>query len=468
MASVFDTVRGWFRSKPLYDVGQSYRTGARELNDPAVRRTRMLMGGGLYRSNVSPTTPYLNDLDAAVEAADIGQLRAAAQLLQACDQHPVIQGLMATRTAGLTRLPVKWAGDPEVIAILNQGVISGVGPDDPNSLYDYLVPPLERSRFSEDAIKLGVAVGEIMPTTSGLPMFRQLDPAGLQYRVDTNTWIYNSVAGPVNIDPGVWPNDRESAFVLYTAGRTTPWRRGIWKALLQAYIVSLHALMYRSAWESKLANPAVFVTTPLGWDGGMDEEFLTQIQGWGLNSTFLAKTGAEVELMQSNGIGYDSFSKTIAQQTEQIIYLISGNTVVADGGSGFQNASLYRAIRGDLIQADANGLSGVENFQILPLLLEAMGFGDRAVMREYVTTPPAELSNEAQTLTQVGAAITALSQAFAASGSPQQLDVAALCTKFNIPVRGDADGDGRAERVDPEAAPALSLVEPVEVEESAA
>lgn len=468
MASVFDTVRGWFNSKPLYDVGQSYRTGARELNDPQVRQTRMLMGGGLYRSNVSPTTPYLNDLDSAVEAADIGQLRAAAQLLQACDQHPVIQGLMATRTAGLTRLPVKWAGDPEVIAILNQGVISGVGPDDPNSLYDYLVPPLERSRFSEDAIKLGVAVGEIMPTTSGLPMFRQLDPAGLQYRVDTNTWIYNSVAGPVNIDPGVWPNDRESAFVLYTAGRTTPWRRGIWKALLQAYIVSLHALMYRSAWESKLANPAVFVTTPLGWDGGMDEEFLTQIQGWGLNSTFLAKTGAEVELMQSNGIGYDSFSKTIAQQTEQIIYLISGNTVVADGGSGFQNASLYRAIRGDLIQADANGLSGVENFQILPLLLEAMGFGDRAVMREYVTTPPAELSNEAQTLTQVGAAITALSQAFAASGSTQQLDVAALCTKFNIPVRGDADGDGRPERIEPDARPALALVEPVEAEESAA
>jgi hypothetical protein len=200
----------------------------------------------------------------------------------------------------------------------------------------------------------------------------------------------------------------------------------------------------------------------------MDDEFLTQIQGWGLNSTLLAKTGAEVELLQSNGIGYESFSKTIAQQTEQIIYLISGNTVVADGGSGFQNASLYRAIRGDLIQADANGLSHVENFQILPLILEAMGFGDRAVMREYVTTPPAELSNEAQTLSQIGAAITALSQAFAASGSTQQLDVAALCTKFNIPVRGDADGDGEAEQTEFAAEPDLRVVEPMDAEETAA
>ena len=96
MASVLDTVRGWFRSRPVYDLGQKTKTGARSLNDPLVRRTRMLMGGGLYRSNVSPTTPYLNDLDAAVEAADIGQLQAAAQLLQCCDQHPVVQGLMAT------------------------------------------------------------------------------------------------------------------------------------------------------------------------------------------------------------------------------------------------------------------------------------------------------------------------------------------------------------------------------------
>ncbi len=467
VASAFDTVRSWFRSKPLYDLGQQFRTGARDLNDPQVRRTRMLMGGGLYRSNVSPTTPYLNDLDTAVEAADIGQLRAAAQLLQACDQHPVVQGLMATRTAGLTRLPVKWAGDPEAIGVLKQGVIAGAGPDDPNSLYDYLVPPLERSRFSEDAIKLGVAVGEVMPTTSGLPMFRQLDPAGLQYRVDTNTWIYNSVAGPVNIDPGVWPDDRESAFVLYTAGRTTPWRRGIWKALVQAYIVSLHALMYRSAWESRLANPAVFVTTPLGWDGGMDDEFLTQIQGWGLNTTFLAKSGAEVDLLQSNGIGYESFTRTIDQQAEQIIYLISGNTVVADGGSGFQNASLYRAIRGDLIQADANGLSQVENFQILPLILEAMGFGDRSVTREYVTTPPAELSNEAQTLVQVASAITGLTQAFVAAGATQQLDIAALCTKYNIPVRGDGNGDGEVDERASEATGDVRL-RAVETQESAA
>jgi hypothetical protein len=374
---------------------------------------------------------------------------------------------MATRTAGLTRLPVKWAGDPEAIGVLKQGVIAGAGPDDPNSLYDYLVPPLERSRFSEDAIKLGVAVGEVMPTTSGLPMFRQLDPAGLQYRVDTNTWIYNSVAGPVNIDPGVWPDDRESAFVLYTAGRTTPWRRGIWKALVQAYIVSLHALMYRSAWESRLANPAVFVTTPLGWDGGMDDEFLTQIQGWGLNSTFLAKSGAEVDLLQSNGIGYESFTKTIAQQSEQIIYLISGNTVVADGGSGFQNASLYRAIRGDLIQADANGLSQVENFQILPLILEAMGFGDRSVTREYVTTPPAELNNEAQTLVQVASAITGLTQAFVAAGATQQLDIAALCTKYNIPVRGDGNGDGEVDERASETTGDVRL-RAVETQESAA
>ena len=203
-------VRGWLQSRPIYDVGQAERTGARSVNDSAVKRIREILGGGLYRSRVSPVTLYLDDLDQAIQEADLGLLTTACQLLQACDQHPVAQGLMSTRTSGLQRLPVKWAGDPAAISLLQQGVISDASPlvgDNPNSLYNYLVPPAELSRFSEDAIKLGVAVGELQPSTSGLPLFRQLDPSGLQYRIDTNTWIYNSVAGPVKIEPGVWPRE---------------------------------------------------------------------------------------------------------------------------------------------------------------------------------------------------------------------------------------------------------------------
>jgi hypothetical protein len=439
------TVAGWFRSRPLYELGQAQRTGARSLNDPQVKQTREIMGGGLYRSRMTSTAIYLDDLDAAVQAADLGQLTLACQLLQSCDQHPVAQGLMATRTSGLVRLPVKWAGNPAAISLLKQGVIAGAGSDTgetPNSLYDYLVPPGERSRFSEDAIKLGYAIGELQPSTSGLPLFRHLDPAGLQYRIDTNTWIYNSVAGPVVVEPGVWPTDRDSAFVLYTAGRTTPWRRGLWKALMQCYIVTLHALSYRSSWESKLANPARVGTSPVGADEDQDASLFDQIAAWGLNTTMLLKPGQDCKLVESNGRGYECFSKTIAEQTEQIIFLISGNTVVADGGSGFQNASLFRAIRNDLIQADANVLAHVENFQILPLILEALGFENTAVTREYVTAAPAELAASAQAFSQVASAITALSEAFVAAGSEQRLDVAAICNQFAIPVLGDADGDG--------------------------
>lgn len=446
LANVSRKVAGWFRSRPLYDLGQAPRTGARRLNDSQVKSVREIMGGGLYRSRITSTTLYLDDLDEAIAAADIGQLTLACQLLQATDQHPVAQGLMATRTSGLTRLPVKWAGDPAAISLLKQGVIAGSSTgDNPNSLYSYLVPPAELSRFSEDATKLGVAIGEMQPSTSGLPMFRHIDPAGLQYRVDTNTWVYNSVAGPVMVQPGIWPTDRDSAFVFYTAGRTMPWRRGIWKALLQCYIVTLHALSYRTAWESKLANPARVGTSALGADENIDQELFQQIAAWALNSVFQLKPGQDIRLLESNGRGYECFSNTIKEQTEQIIYLISGNTVVADGGAGFQNASLFRAIRRDLIQSDANILAHVENFQILPLILEALGFENSAVTREYVTAAPGEVAAEAQAFSQVAAAITSLSEAFVASGSTQRLDVAALCNQFAIPVLGDSNGDGLPE-----------------------
>jgi hypothetical protein len=180
----------------------------------------------------------------------------------------------------------------------------------------------------------------------------------------------------------------------------------------------------------------------VGADEDQDAALFEQIAAWGLNTTMLLKPGQDLKLVESNGRGHDCFSKTIAEQTEQIIYLISGNTVVADGGSGFQNASLFRAIRNDLIQADANVLAHVENFQIIPLILEALGFTDTAVTREYVTASPAEVASEAQAFSQVAAAITALSEAFVASGSEQRLDVGAICNQFAIPVLGDADGDG--------------------------
>jgi hypothetical protein len=186
-------------------------------------------------------------------------------------------------------------------------------------------------------------------------------------------------------------------------------------------------------------------TAPLGADEYHDEAFFEQLAAWALNSVFLLKPGQQIQLLESNGRGYECFSKTIAEQTEKIIYLISGNTVIADGGSGFQNASLYRAIRSDLIQADANALANVENFQILPLILEALGFAGSAVTREYVTTLPSELSAGAQAFTQVASAIQALTEAFASAGASQRIDVAAICNQFGIPVLGDADGDGVAE-----------------------
>jgi len=462
MANPLTSIRDWFRSRPIYDAGQAQRTSARDLNDPMVKRTRMYQGGQLRRPGATPVTPYMDDLDAAILAADTGMIGEAAQLLQACDQDAVIKGLMATRTSGLTRLPVKWNGDPQAVSILKSGVIQGLDPAVGNvmSLYDYLVPPTELSRFAEDAIKLGVAIGELQPSTSGLPLFRYLDPVGLQYRVDTGVWVYNSLAGPIVVDPGVWPDNRSSAFVLYTAGRTAPWRRGIWQALVRSYIVALYALNYRSAWESKLANPAIVAKTPVGSDVTLDNKAFQDLAAWGVNSVFLLPNGIEASILQSNGIGYQSFSATIKEMAEQVIYLISGNTVVADGGSGFQNASLFRAIRGDLIQADANALAYVENYQILPLILESMGMGDRAVTREYITTPPAELNNEAQVFTQVATAITNLTQALA----PQrmQLDVAALCSKFNIPIAGDQNNDGVPD--DQQSAP-LQLPVPVPEED---
>lgn len=413
-------------------------------SEVVVDQLRKTFGGQLQPQPQTITRWYLSDLESAEHEADAGMLERPALLMRSARGDGVLAGVLSTRTGGLVRLPKKFRGDPEVIAELE------LGHESIRSVFDEMFPPAELEQLAADGVLLGVGVGELVPVVGrAYPVFVRLDPSYLVYQWNEARWYYRSIAGNIPITPG------DGRWVLHTpGGRSAPWQHGVWRAIGRAFIRKEHACLYKDSWEAKLANPARVAYAPQGGVEEQRETFFRQVMAWGVNTVFGLTPGYEVKLLESNGRGYESFEKTIADQNEEMIICIAGQTVTTDGGAGFQNSDIHKAIRADLIKTTSDGLAYTINTQGIPPFI-AMKWGPDALARwsavvEWDVTPPQDKTAEASVLTQASTAITTLTEALRAHG--RELDIDALTAKFGVPVRGDRDGDGV-----PEAA--LSLVQ---------
>ena len=212
----------------------------------------------------------------------------------------------------------------------------------------------------------------------------------------------------------------------------------------RAYIRKEHAQLYKDSWEAKLANPARVAYAPSGSVEEQKESFFAQVMAWGVNTVFGLTPGYEVKILESNGRGYESFLKTIADQNQEFMICVAGQTVTTDGGVGFANADVHKSIRADLIKATADSLAFTLNTQGIPAFIAQRWGADaltaRSVVVEWDVTPPKDKNAEASALVTVASAIKTLTEALAAHG--KKLDVEALCVQFGVPIRGDADANG--------------------------
>jgi phage gp29-like protein len=402
-------------------------------SDAAVERLRKQFGGQLQPMQQSITRWYLSDLESAELSADAGDTKAAALLMRAARRDGTLAGVLSTRTGGLVRLPKRFRGDPAIVAELE------LGHDSIRSVFDEMLPPTELEAFAADGVLLGFAIGELVPVEGREhPVFVRLDPAFLRYRWDQARWYFQSIAGWIPITPG------DGRWVLHTpGGRSAPWQQGLWRAIGRSYIRKEHASMYKDAWEAKLANPARVAYSP---NGSIEEQrlsFFQQVMAWGVDTVFSLTPGYEVKLLESNGRGFESFNKTIADQNDEMKMCVAGQLVTSDGGAGFQNSDIHKSIRADLIKTTAEALAYTINTQCLPqYIVKRWGIDAlaRGAQVEWDVTPPKDRTSEAAALTQVASAIIQLTEALRVSG--RELDVDAMCVRFGVPVRGDVDGDG--------------------------
>lgn len=398
------------------------------LDSPQVKTARKAAGGQIQTIPWSQARWYLADIEAAELAADSGQMAAAARLMRAARKDGVYAGVLSTRTDGLVRLPKRFRGRQDIVAALE------VGGEEARSVFDEMLPAAELAAFAADGIELGVAVGELVPVEGrDYPVFVRLDPEFLHYRWSENRWYFKSIAGLIPITPG------DGRWVLHCpGGRMAPWQRGLWRAVATAYVRKLHANLHKDNWEAKLANPARVAHMPMGAGEKEKEGWFRRVMAWGINTVFAVPPGYDVKLLESNGKGFECFQQTIADQNNEYVMAVCGQTVTTDGGTGFANADVHRSIRADLIKATADALAYTINTQVLPAWIwsrfgEEALVGENGALVEWDVTPPQDKTKEAAALTSTASAITQLTAALKEHGL--ELDAEALTTRFGIPVK---------------------------------
>lgn len=385
----------------ILGTGEGFQDGFnRQLSIPQVSQTRWI----------------LEDLESAIVAADVGNLRLAARLSKSLSRDGSIHGVMSTRTLGLVQLPIRFRGDPDMLDAIAED-------------YRTVFPSQELALIDDDALKLGVGLGEFVQIPPAPPVLRRVDPEWLWYRWAEDRWYYQSVHGMIPINPG------DGRWVMHFSGSVSqPWQHGLWMALARAYIAKEHAYFYRENYNSKLANAARVAEAPQGANEQQFDTWFQQVAAWGVNTVFAAKPGYKVNLLESNGVGYQTFKETISDCNAEITITISGQGVTTEGGPAFGDMSIFEAIRSDLIQGDADALASTMNGQCLPTWADwRFGAGAGRIEASWDVTPPKDQTQQAAAMTAAAGAITAFDAILAKAN--REVDVDEICKRFGVPTR---------------------------------
>lgn len=369
------------------------------------------------------------DVESAQQLASNGDLSRMGQLYRALGRDGMLLGLLGTRSGGLVRLPKRFSGDADGIAYLS-------GRRGKKGKFDRHFPPAEVSKLARDGFVLGVGVAEFIER-NGCKVLVRLDPEFLIYRHWEDQWYYRSVEGLIPVNPG------DGRWVLYTPGGIQdPWDQGACAALARAFVSKEHALFYRENWNSKLAHPARVAVAPQGASQLQKQSWFRAVMAWGINTVFGLTPGYDVKLLESNGVGYQSFRETIVDSNTEFMVLVAGQVTTTTGGTGFANGDIGLTIRGDLIEADGKPLATCLCEQALPWVL--IGIACDEVDFVWDTRAAVARTDEAKSLSEAANAIGALVEQLTAQG--RHADVDELCVRFGIPLLNTdvLDEDGEA------------------------
>lgn len=398
---------------------------------------------GLIEQPTRPRSEYtLTVRREAIEAADQGNLRLAADLTRAAmTENGYARGILSDLTHGLWGLPRTFIGNAEMIADLNDtservgqfrimfpspdtirlmswGITLGVGLGQMRRRYDapgndYVLAPEEAD---------GVAAGGPAPRKRPVGahdtrVLRTWDPKYLRCQWWDETWWLMTADGEIRITP----NDGE--WLLYLPyGENKPWEYGAWKALTLAFILQRDALFDRARHSEKLA-PVRVGTVPQGTTERQRQKFLTLIRQMQRMAMFVLPPGLDYKIVESTGRIADIYKQIIDWANEDFA-MMTGAIITATGSAGFSKGDVQERFTRAILSSLGGSLSScLHSGGLVPWGEDNYGSPD-APRAEFDCDPPEDRKARAETIGVAGDALAKLYAGAALAGlRPSQASV---------------------------------------------
>lgn len=349
------------------------------------------------------------DVERAINAANTGQLRDAAQIADWVKDDLVVGGLAATRCS-FPRLKRKWQGDDCVRQWFE-------GNSETPGVFDEFFPPDELEELAVDHLIAGWGVAPfVIYADKRFPQLTRIDNQWTRYQAGANHYVYQSQGETLKITPG------NGVWVFHGDGQD-PWHRGIWKGLGFDQVSEDQAGLNRDAFIGKYSNPFVIAKAAQGL---ADEQKFTgwrALQKWTMG--FLGTVGGfDVQILQPKAEGREVISDAEAKVERRAMMRIAGQIVTSLGGPGFANAEIFATIASFLVARSADSLTRTLNAQAIPQIIKWAQYhgylppGKLSASLTYDTKPPQALKAEADAIKAAMDAFVAQVAASKAANDP--------------------------------------------------
>lgn len=357
------------------------------------------------------------DIRGAWYLAQAGNLALAADLVEAMLADDRIQAALGTRVRGLLGLPLAFEPsnnrEGKTIARALEADFWKFAPEE--ALYQLMAWGL--------LLGVGIARLDWQETESGrlLPVLEVWHPRHLRYDPERGRWLVQAREGLLDPRPGAW--------WLYTPyGSRRPWASGLWRALAVPWLVKHDAVQYWARDNEVGALRVGKVSGPITYEAR--EQLARDLAELGHSTGIALPEGYDLAILAPPGDVWRSKQEAIQWANIALTTAILGQNLTTEvQGGSFAAAKVHDAVRQDLLEADAEGLSTSIRANVLEYWAE-FNFGDRrlAPWPRWDPTPPEDRTREAETLARLAQAVATLSQV----GAP--VDTRSLLEAYGVPL----------------------------------
>ena len=360
-----------------------------------------------------------------------GYFRTSSLLVDSMLRDDRIMGVTATRLNALLGLQRTY--EPSEKKKSKSQAIA----DDLEDCWDDIFPGDQLAQFLKWGIYLGVALAELVWDDNWKPTLKVWHPQYLYWDwAERCYYIATQSDGVVKVTPG------DGKWVLFTPyGYQYGWMTGVVRGLAQPWIIRKYTYRDWARYCEIHGLPIRLAISPMDAKQEHKDRFAKEVTAIGSETVFsLGQNGKDgpnfdLRLLEAQSDTYAGFQGLLQQVEASIAITMLGQNLTTEVKSGsLAAAKVQDRVRGDVLKADADGLSQCLRRQVLlPWVRYNYSFDkpeDICPTPRWQVDPPTDKGETATAYNQLSQAI----QTFRNSGVT--VDVKNVLQDFDIPVIG--------------------------------